>query len=135
MSTINEILVAAEDNINTIMTVKDNRYLRNLLECAFIKEKKMNLPPGIPPYKVNAQHEAQTPPGIFWQIAKKIDLLQSKNIKPMRQEMIFIQALETLADTDADTLIHIKDQTLSEKFKGLTYTKLKNVGYFPKDVK
>lgn len=130
MPSVREILVAAEDNLKTILEHKDNKYLRGLMEAAFLEDKKFNLPVGVPPYKENAQPPEQTPPGIFWQIAKNVALLQRKDIKPFRQETIFIEALEALAGEDAKILIAIKDQTLDKMFKGVKYKALLEIGYF-----
>lgn len=135
MATITEILTAAENDIRSIMQHKDNRYLRGMLECAYIKEKAMTLPEGEPPFKANSMEEAQVEPGIFWQIAKKIDMFQ-RDMKTMpkmtqvRIENSFIQALESLSAKDAQILIAIKNQTLHKIFKGVTLKALKEVGYF-----
>ncbi len=132
MSGIVEILTKAEDDIRTIMLHKDNRYLRNLLEAAYIPAKKLKLPEGDPPYKPNAMEEAQVSPGVFWQVAKKIDIFQIEHPKHvlMKVETSFIQALESLSATEAKVLLAVKDQTLHKMFKGLTYEALQKVGYF-----
>jgi hypothetical protein len=132
MSSIREILIAAEDDIRTILQHKDNTYFRNLMEAAYLPEKKLNLPFGEPPYKENAQPPEQTPPGIFWQIAKNIQVLQRKDIKSLRQETIFIEALEALSGADSKILLAVKDQMLYRVFKGLKYAALVEVGYFAK---
>jgi hypothetical protein len=130
MSTVNEIFKAAEDNINSILAVKANKYFRNLMEAAYVPEKKLLLPDGNPPYKPNGMHEAQVEPGIFWQIARKLDVFQRPEMKQVRREMQFIQALESLSAQDAEILLAIKDQKLHKKFKGLTLKKLTEIGYF-----
>lgn len=130
MSTVNEIFKAAEDNINSILAVKGNKYFRNLMEAAYMPEKKLLLPEGKPPYKVNAMHPAQVEPGIFWQIARKLDVFQRPEMKQVRREMQFIQALESLSAEDAEILLAIKEQKLHKKFKGLTLKKLTEIGYF-----
>lgn len=130
MSTVTEIFNAAEDNINSIIAVKANKYFRNLMDAAYKPEKKLLLPEGTPPYKVNAMHEAQVEPGIFWQIARKLDVFQRPEMKQVRREMQFIQALESLSAIDAEILLAIKEQKLHKKFKGLTLKKLTEIGYF-----
>lgn len=130
MSTVTEILKAAEDNINSILPHKGNKYLRNLMEAAYVPEKKFLLPEGNPPYKPNGMHEAQVEPGIFWQICKKIDIFQRPEMKTVRREMQFIQALESVSAIDAEILLAVKDQKLAKKFKGLTLKKLTEIGYF-----
>lgn len=130
MSTVTEILKAAENNINSILSHKDNRYLRNLMTAAYIPEKKFLLPEGTPPYKVNAMHAGQVEPGIFWQICKKIDIFQRPELNKMKREMQFILALESLSAGDAEILLAVKEQTLHKRFKGLTRKKLTEIGYF-----
>lgn len=131
MDTIHEILSAAEDNIESILKHKDNKYLRNIMEAAYFDDKKFNLPEGNPPFKKNIQHEQQLR-GTFWQIAKKLDLFQRKDLKPFRQETLFIQALESLPEVEAKILMAVKDQTLHKMYKGVSNNRLRNVGYFPK---
>lgn len=129
MDTINEILKAAEDNMSSILVHKDNKYLRAFMEAAYIPEKKMNLPEGDPPYKPNAQHEQQLR-GTFWQMAKRIDIFQRTDLKGLRQETLFIQALESLPEIEAKILLAAKDQKLNKLYKGVTLAALKKVGYF-----
>lgn len=129
MSTISEILSAANTDINTLKQHIGNKYLRNLLEAAYIPEKKFVLPEGIPPFKENPQHPDQLS-GSFWQIAKKIENLQRMDITPIRRESLFIQDLESLSAIDAKILIAVKEQTLHKMFKTLTLKNLKAIGYF-----
>lgn len=132
MSSVHEILTAAEDNINTIVQHVDNAYLRNLLDAAYLPEKKLKLPSGVPPYKINAMHEGQVSPGVFWQICRKLDVFNKVHDKltSVRVETNFIHSLESLSAQDSKVLIAVKEQNLHTVFKGLTYEKLKSVGYF-----
>ena len=130
MSTINEILTETEDNITNIMKHKDNQYLRKFMEAAYLKEKKLNLPETAPPFKINAQEEAQVPPGVFWQFAKKIDIFQRTDVRGLRIETMFIQALESVSAKESEIILAAKDQKMSKLFKGVTLAKLKEVGYF-----
>jgi vacuolar-type H+-ATPase subunit E/Vma4 len=129
MDTIEQILQAAEDNCESILKHKDNKYLRNFMQAAYLPEFKMNLPDTDPPYKENPQHPEQLR-GTFWQIVKKIDIFQRKDLKPLRQETLFIQALESIPANEAKILLAAKDQTLHKIYKGVTLAKLKKVGYF-----
>lgn len=112
------------------MAHKDNKYLRNFMEAGYIKAKKMNLPETDPPYKPNPMNEYQVEPGVFWQFAKKIDIFQRTDVKPLRSETIFIQALETVSHKEAKVMLACKDQTLNKMFKGVTLKALTEVGYF-----
>jgi hypothetical protein len=135
MASVIEILAAAEDNIRSIIQYKDNRYLRNLLDAAFIPEKKLRLPEGAPPYTPNPMHEAQVNPGIMWQACAKLDQFQRdlpEGNKALRAriENQFIQTLESVSAKDAEILLAVKEQTLSKLIKGVTYAKLQEVGYY-----
>jgi len=129
MSNISEILSAANVDINTLKQHSGNKYLRNLMEAAFIPEKKFVLPEGLPEFKGNLQHPDQIS-GAFWQIAKKLDTFQRADLPAIRRESIFIQSLESLSAIDAKILIAVKEQTLHKMFKTLTMKNLKAVGYF-----
>lgn len=129
MSNISEILSAANTDINTLKQHIGNRYLRNLMEAAFIPEKKFVLPEGLPEFKGNLQHPDQIS-GAFWQIAKKLDTFQRAELPAIRRESIFIQSLESLSAIDAKILIAVKEQTLHKMFKTLTMKNLKAIGYF-----
>jgi len=129
MSNISEILSAANTDINTLKQHIGNRYLRNLMEAAYIPEKKFVLPEGLPEFKGNLQHPDQIS-GAFWQIAKKLDTFQRAELPAIRRESIFIQSLESLSAIDAKILIAVKEQTLHKMFKTLTMKNLKAVGYF-----
>ena len=129
MDTINQILEAANKEPVSLMAHKDNKYLRGFMESAYLPEKKMNLPEGLPPYKENKQHEEQLR-GTFWQIAKKIDIFQRKDLTPFRQELLFMQALESLPESETKIFIAAKDQNLNSVFKKLTHKKLQEIGYF-----
>jgi hypothetical protein len=129
MDTINQILEQAQKTPEYLLQYKDNKYLRNFLEAALLPEKKFNLPEGSPPYKENQQHEEQLR-GSFWQIAKKLDIFQRTDLKPFRQELLFVQALESLPESEAKLLLAAKDQTLHKVYKGLTLKKLTEIGYF-----
>lgn len=129
MATIKQILDAANADIKTIMAHAGNRYLRNLLEVAYLPEKKMRLPEGLPPYKENSMGDAQLE-GAFWQIAKKIDMFSRSDVKQIKLEVPFINALESLTKEDAKILLLIKDQILDSFYPNITLETLKEVGYF-----
>lgn len=129
MATIKQILDAANADIKTIMAHAGNRYLRNLLEVAYLPEKKMNLPEGHPPFKESNMGDAQHE-GAFWQIARKIDMFTRTDVKQIKLEVPFINALESLTKEDAEILIEIKDQNLDKIYPNITRSELVKVGYF-----
>ena len=129
MSTIIEILSDANENIQTILSHKNNAYLRKFMEAAFVPEKKVLLPEGRPPFEPLKDSAFQNT-GAMWQIAKKLDVLYRTDIKPMVVEAAFIRSLESVSDVEADLLLMMKDQTVDLIYPELTYEKLKDVGYF-----
>lgn len=132
MAGIIDILKAAEDNIQSIMQHKDNKYLREFMESAYIPEKKLQLPETDPPYKPNSMVEAQVQPGVFWQFAKNVKMYQKQYDKQttLRVENQFIQVLENVSAKEAEAILAAKDQKLHKIFKGVTLASLKKVGYF-----
>lgn len=136
MATIREILAAADKDINTLKPHFENRYLRTLLDSAFIPEKKFDLPEGTPPYKENTLGDAQLA-GAFWQIARKLDIFHArKGLSPadrkkvaIRTEGNFINALESLTKEDAAVLLAVKDQKLNTIYPKITKASLKKIGY------
>jgi hypothetical protein len=129
MATIQEILVNANKNIETIKAHVGNNYLRALMEAAYVKEKKLLLPEGDPPFKKPDIHPDQVG-GTMWQIAKKIDIFRRADAVTIKRENAFIQALESVSEMDAKILLAVKDQTLDKLFPALTVEELKRVGYF-----
>ena len=129
MSTIIEILSDANENIQTILSHKNNAYLRKFMEAAFVPEKKVLLPEGRPPFEPLKDSAFQNT-GAMWQIAKKLDVLYRTDIKPMAVEAAFIRSIESVSDVEADLLLMMKDQTVDLIYPELTYEKLKDVGYF-----
>jgi hypothetical protein len=129
MKTISEILAEANTNIETIKPHINNNYLRSLMEAAYVPEKKMVLPDGEPPYTCSPNHPDQIS-GAFWQIAKKISLFSRADLKPIRRESLFVQALESVSAMDASILLAVKNQTLDKMFPNLSKESLVKVGYF-----
>jgi hypothetical protein len=127
-NTINEILKEAEDNIASILKHGGNKYLAHFMDCAFIPERKMKLPAGVPPYKANNMHEQQLR-GTFWQIAKKMDIFWKPDVPAIKREMAFIGALESLPEVEAKIFLAAKEQEIHKLFKGVTLEALIKVGY------
>ena len=126
---ISEILDSANKDIKSIMAHVGNNYLRNLMEAAYLSDKKFLLPEGDPPYKASTLHESQLS-GAFWQVAKKIDVFRRPDVKSLLREKSFIGALESLSVSDAKILLAVKDQKLESIYPNLTYGALIEVGYF-----
>ena len=129
MSSISEILKDAEKDIKSILAFKNHNYLRYFMNCAYIPAHKLNLPFGPVPFSLNPGQDQYTPAG-FWNFAKKISTFERKDIKALRLETLFIQALETVSAEESAIIVAMKDQTLHTLFPSITYETLKTVGYF-----
>lgn len=129
MDTVLDILKSADKDINSMKAYIGNHYLRNLIEAAFLPEKKFILPEGTPPFKVFSGN-AEVTKGVFWQICKKLDIFQRADVKSLVRERQFINAIESVSKEDADILLAVKDQTLSNIFPNITVETLNSIGYF-----
>lgn len=131
MDTLREILVDVNADINHIMKHVGNNYFRNFMNTAYLKSHKLPLPEGDPPYTASKiESEIQTK-GIMWQFLKKLDTLRNPKLHRLKCEVMFIDALENVTETEAKILISMKDQTLHLMFANITLTALMEVGYFP----
>lgn len=130
MLTIHETLTDINKDIKVLRQPENwnNNYLRNVLEHAFIPEKKFILPEGTPPFKVNGLSGVETK-GTFWQEARKMASYCRADLKPIRREAMFIMALEALDKESATIMLAIKEQTLSNLFPNITHEKLIEIGY------
>lgn len=121
MSTFYETLEEIDKNIESSKLHRNNVYLRNVLEVSYFEEMKLDLPPGVPPFKKLADSSYQNP-GAMWQIARKIKTLN--DLPKMKREIQFIQWLESVSGRDVDLLLHIKGQTLFALFPSITWESL-----------
>ena len=130
MDTLREILIDINANVNNAKKHKENRYLRNFMECAFIPEKKLPLPEGDPPYDIPMLESDIQSKGVTWQFLKKLHTLRNEGLHPLKREVMFIDALEGGTAEEALIFLHMKDQTLHEMYPNITLESLKEVGYF-----
>ena len=130
MDTLREILIEINADINKAKNHKNNNYLRNFMECAYIPEKKPPLPEGDPPYKIPMLESDVQSKGVTWQFLRKLDTLRNPALKPLKREVMFIDALEGGTQEEALIFLHMKDQTLEELYPNITLESLKEVGYF-----
>jgi hypothetical protein len=124
-----DILKDINDDIGNIGKYSTNTYLRNILEAAFLPEKKMILPEGVPPYKVSKAPSVQLT-GAFWQEAKKLYVYSRAELKPIRREHMFINALESMSKEESEVLLAVKDQTLNKLYPNINRKELTRIGYF-----
>lgn len=129
MSTIIEILTDAQKDIRVLAKqYQGHNYLRNILEAAFLPQKKLLLPSGSPPFRpLNASPYQMK--GAFWQVARKIDIFMRPELSALKRESTFIQSLESMPRDEAEILILVKDQKLHEMFPIMTYENVVAAGY------
>ena len=124
-----DVFKSLNADIKNISKHLGNKYLRNVLEAAFLPASKMILPEGVPPFKVSKAPSVQLT-GAFWQEAKKLYVYSRADLKSVRRETMFINALESMSKEEGEILIAVKEQELDKVFPGITYAGLKEMGYF-----
>lgn len=110
----------------------DNYAIKTLMQYAFDKSNKMNLPEGAPPYKKDTAPLGMSPAN-FYQQVKKLYVFKRTDVAPIRLEAIFIQMLESLHPSEADVVIAIKDQNLESIYPNITSDVVVSAGYVSKD--
>jgi hypothetical protein len=111
-----------------IDTLKNNNsyVIELLLQLAFIPGVKFDLPEGAPPFKAD-----ESPAGLQpTPLKKQIDILRrllisNPNLPRLKKEMLFIKLLENSHVKDAEIIIAVKDQKLSELYPLLTVSLVK----------
>lgn len=130
MDTLREILSDVNKDINVIMKHADNSYFRNFMEAAYLKEKKLPLPEDPVPYKPSTIESDIQTKGITWQFLKKLPTFYNPNLKPIKREMMFIDALENVTKNESIVLNHMKNQTLPSIYGNILLQDLYHIGYF-----
>lgn len=125
--TVIEVLESINANVNNLQKYSANTYLRNLLEVAFLKRFKMDLPEGLPPFRPSEIPEGQNPGG-FWAVARRI---KDVNKYPQTsKEKLFISFLESITSGEVKVLEAVKNQDLASLYPNLTLGKVRHTGYF-----
>lgn len=127
--TIADILKDVNEKPSEVKKYIGNNYLRNLMEAAFLEDKKMYLPEGDPPFKESGI-DAQQAKGVFWQVCRKLPIFNRQDISPFKRESQFIFSLESLDKESAKILLAVKDQNLTSIYPNITLESLKEQGYF-----
>lgn len=123
---LHELLTEVNDNIDKIEQYKTNQVLKTVLFHATTPEGKFILPEGVPPYK-----KQNAPDGLgyatLYMVYKKMYVFCRVDLKPFKREELFLGALESLSDIEAEILLLIKEQTLDSKYPNLTFSKVKAI--------
>lgn len=117
---ITEMLKEISDNPELLTTkYKDSYPVKVLLQYSYDTRLKMELPEGEPPYVKDASPLGMSPAN-FYQQVKKLYVFGRKDLQPVRREQLFIQLLEGIHPSEANVLIHVKDQKLDTLYPGIT---------------
>lgn len=93
--------------------------LKIIFEYSFDPSKKMILPEGEPPYKPSAEPLGMTPTNLFMEL-RRLYVFCRADLHPMKRESLFVSFLEGCHPTEAELLIHVKDQTLHKLYPKIT---------------
>jgi len=130
-----EIFEEIAKDPNKIPTYKDNTALKLVLEYAFLPENKFLLPDGDPPYTPDKAPIGASPTNFYQEIRRLYIFTKAKaDLNPLRREQLFIQLLETVHPTEARLLLAIKDQSLTNEYRGLAVEALVKNGLLPERV-
>lgn len=130
---IPEILQEIDNNPELLKTTyKDDAPLKVLLEHAFLPELKFDLPEGAPPFKNDAAPIGMTPVVFTSEFRRFYIFTKKKELPKIRKEQLFIQLLESIHPTEANILIHVKDQRLNKLYSNINQKTLEEAGFIPK---
>ena len=127
--------VLAEINLNPELLstkYKDNVAIRTLLQYAFDKTKRFNLPAGIPPFKEDAAPLGMSPTN-FYQQVRKFYIFGREDLAAPRLEQLFIQLLEGLHPSEAQIVLLVKDQALDTKYENINADLIERHGIVSKE--
>jgi hypothetical protein len=125
---ITEILHEVNYDTTKLEKYKDNFALKTVFQYAFQPELKFRLPSGVPPYKKEAAPQGMTISN-FYQQVRKFYIFTRTDLKPQRQEELFIQLLEGLHEKECVLCVAIKDQNLTDLYPNLTREILEKYGF------
>lgn len=123
---ISEIFAEINETPEKFEQYKNDTTIVQLLLRNFVDEFKFDLPEGTPPYKEN-----DSPIGMaesnFRREARRLYIFRDPRINQIKRETLFISMLESFDKDDAEILILIKDQSLTNKYPNITRELVKSV--------
>lgn len=131
---ITEVLKELNDDLSlfnsTYKKSGDGGPLGIVFKHAFTKDGKFLLPSGRPPFKPSEEPLGMTPAKFILE-TKKLHNFCRSDLKPMKREVLFVQLLEAVHPQEAEILIAIKDQTLTELYPNITRQVVASAGFIP----
>ena len=119
----------AEDVLEALKEHKDDVALKNIFGYSFIPRGKFLLPEGQPPYNQDAAPMDLNVSHLAFE-APKFDKFIRTDLTQVKREQLYIQLLESLHKSEADLMLHIKDQTLNEVYPKIELDKIVDAGFF-----
>jgi hypothetical protein len=132
MTSIINILDDINKDPSTISKYKNNAAVCSVFEYAFIPEKKFLLPEGKPPFRpVDVPYTLRS--ANFMNEIRRFYIFtkEREELSPVRREALFIQLLEIFHEFEANLMIAIKDQKLTDLYPNITYDLLEQHGFLP----
>lgn len=137
--TLYEALQMINDNVALLKDRKAFAYqpgsaLEAVFKCAFLPECKFDLPDGLPAFEYSKEAVGMCSEDMLVAIRKgRLEYLMKGRVQinPIVRERIFVKLLEGLHKSEANVLIAIKNQALTDMFPNLTYDVLVDAGYLP----
>ena len=125
---ISEILEEVNENPDKLAEYAGDVQLTKVFEYAFLKDHKMNLPDGTPPFKPDPCPKNMSPSKLANEL-RRLYVFQREDISDLRREAIFIGMLESIHPEEAAVLIAIKDQKLHKLYKNITWKRVAEAGF------
>ena len=114
----------AKDKPKKIEVLKryDTKELRQILKAGFDPNIKWLIPEGEPPFEKNDAPVGTEHTYLKSEAHRLYHFIEggNSNITQSKREMMFIQMLEGLNETEATLLVNVKDKKLNTIYKGLT---------------
>jgi hypothetical protein len=133
-----KFITEALNEINTdpkkIELYKNDTALKFIFEYAYIKDLKMDLPDGEPPYRPDTAPIGMSPANLRME-TKKFYVFKRKDLTSIKREQLFIGLLEAVNPDEAKVLIAVKDQKLNKLYPKITRKLLTDAGIIPKEEK
>jgi len=105
--------------------------IQMIMEYAYMKEKKFELPDGAPPFKPAAEPLGMTPINLYAEM-RRFYVFCRKDLKQIQREQMFVGLLEGIHGDEVALMLAVKDQKLNKLYPKLTKKWAEDNGFIPK---
>lgn len=112
---ITEIMSDIQNDVTNIQHYLTNTTVRAVFDQAYNPEKKWILPEGNPPYRPAPEPLGMTPTNFMMQVRIWPNFRRT-DLTPLKREMMFVNLLEGIHDSEALLLLAIKNGDLSKLY-------------------